>query len=120
VSPILVRPVREQLEHDRVIRLLYAKYRRRYDVAMNPGAEQNAAVGAGAEAAYPDLVLSSQERGHRLRGVVEVKPGRENSPVLYVRGPRHSLEWLRQYAGKLMRADEVDYKPNGDLRLWWD
>src|SRR5689334_3620690 len=27
LSPILVRPVREQLEHDRVIRLLQAKYK---------------------------------------------------------------------------------------------
>ena len=29
VSPILVRPVREQLEHDRIIRQLQAKCRRK-------------------------------------------------------------------------------------------
>jgi hypothetical protein len=75
VSPILVRPVREQLEHDRIIRLLQAKYRRKYDAAINPGAEQNAAVGTGAAARYPDLVLSSLERGHRLQAVVEVETG---------------------------------------------
>jgi len=75
VSPILVRPVREQLEHDRIIRLLQSKFRRKFEVGMNPGAEQNAAVGSGPPALYPDLVLLSQERGHRLQGVVEVETG---------------------------------------------
>ena len=42
MSPILVRPVREQLEHDRLIRLLHAKFRRKYEAGMNPGDEQNA------------------------------------------------------------------------------
>ena len=32
-----MRPVREQLEHDRVIRLLQAKYKRKFEVAINPG-----------------------------------------------------------------------------------
>jgi hypothetical protein len=75
VSPILVRPVREQLEHDRVIRLLQAKNRRRYEAGMNPGAEQNVAVGSGASAQYPDVVLQSTERGHRLQAVIEVETG---------------------------------------------
>ena len=34
VSPILVRPVREQLEHDRVIRLLQVKLKRKHDVVI--------------------------------------------------------------------------------------
>jgi hypothetical protein len=63
------------LEHDRVIRLLQTKFRRKYEAGMNPGAEQNAAVGAGASALYPDLVLLSQERGRRLQAVVEVETG---------------------------------------------
>jgi hypothetical protein len=75
VSPILVRPVREQLEHDRVIRLLQAKNRRRFEAGINPGAEQNTAVGSGTSAMYPDVVLQSQERGHRLQAVVEVETG---------------------------------------------
>ena len=75
MSPILVRPVREQLEHDRIIRLLQSKFRRKFEVGMNPGAEQNAAVGSGPSALYPDLVFLSQERGHRLQGVVEVETG---------------------------------------------
>ena len=70
MSPILVRPVREQLEHDRIIRLLQVKCRRRYEVGMNPGVEQNAAVGSGVSTLYPDLVLSSQERGRRLQAVI--------------------------------------------------
>jgi hypothetical protein len=75
VSPILVRPVREQLEHDRLIRLLQAKLRRKFDAGINPGAEQNAAVGNGPSAMYPDLVLFSLERSRRLQGVIEVETG---------------------------------------------
>ena len=71
MSPILVRPVREQLEHDRIIRLLQAKYKRKFEVAINPGNEQNAPVG-GPPPWYPDLVLQS-ERGKKLLGVVEVE-----------------------------------------------
>ena len=70
MSPILVRPVREQLEHDRVIRLLQAKYKRKFDVAINLGNEQTAPVGTGTPW-YPDLVL--QERGRKIVGVVEVE-----------------------------------------------
>jgi hypothetical protein len=75
VSPILVRPVREQLEHDRIIRQLHNKFRRRYEAGMNPGTEQNAAVGVEPTAVYPDLVLASSERGHRLQVVIEVETG---------------------------------------------
>jgi hypothetical protein len=75
LSPILVRPVREQLEHDRLIRLLHTKFRRKYEAGMNPGIEQNAAVGSGPTAIFPDLVLSSSDRGRRLQAVVEVETG---------------------------------------------
>jgi len=70
VSPILVRPVREQLEHDRIIRLLQAKYKRKFEVAINPGNEQSAPVG-GPPPWYPDLVLLSDRR--KVLGVVEVE-----------------------------------------------
>jgi hypothetical protein len=75
VSPILVRPVREQLEHDRIIRLLQNKWRRKYEAGINPGIEQNAAVASGQTPVYPDIVLLSQERGRRLQGVIEVETG---------------------------------------------
>ncbi len=70
MSPILVRPVREQLEHDRIIRLLQAKYKRKFEVAINPGNEQSAPVG-GPPPWYPDLVLLSDRR--KVLGVVEVE-----------------------------------------------
>ncbi len=73
--PILVRPVREQLEHDRVIRHLQAKLKRKYDVVVNIGEEKNAAVKSGALMVYPDLVLNSAEKGRKLSGVIEVETG---------------------------------------------
>ena len=75
MSPILVRPVREQLEHDRVIRLLQAKNKRRYEAGINPGNQQSVAVGVGPSALYPDVVLQSTDRRHRLEAVVEVETG---------------------------------------------
>src|SRR5688572_10866666 len=72
LSPILVRPVREQLEHDRVIRMLQAKYKRKFDVAINPGTEQTAPVG-GPPPWYPDLVLQTNEKSRKLLGIVEVE-----------------------------------------------
>jgi hypothetical protein len=68
-----VRPVREQLEHDRVIRLLQAKYKRKFDVAINPGNEQAAPVGPPPSPWFPDLVLYANERSKKLVGVVEVE-----------------------------------------------
>jgi hypothetical protein len=73
LSPILLRPVREQLEHDRVIRLLQAKYKRKFEVAINPGNEQGTPVMVGQSPWYPDLVLLSNERGRKVLGVVEVE-----------------------------------------------
>ena len=73
MSPILVRPVREQLEHDRVIRLLQTKFRRRFEVGINPGLEQNVPVGTGPTAIYPDVVLTAQARGRRVHAVIEVE-----------------------------------------------
>jgi len=73
VSPILVRPVREQLEHDRVIRLLLVKLKRRHDVVMNIGEDQTVPVRIGQVQIFPDLVLTSTERGHKLMGTVEVE-----------------------------------------------
>jgi len=73
VSPILVRPVREQLEHDRIIRLLQTKFRRRFDVGINPGAEQNVGIGTGPTATFPDVVLTDLDRGRKVFAVIEVE-----------------------------------------------
>jgi hypothetical protein len=73
VSPILVRPVREQLEHDRVIRLLQVKLKRRHDVVANIGEDQTSPVRIGQVQIFPDLVLTSTDRARRLMGTVEVE-----------------------------------------------
>jgi hypothetical protein len=73
VSPILVRPVREQLEHDRVIRLLSVRLKRRHDVVTNIGESQTVPVKIGQVQIFPDLVLTSTDRGHKLMGTVEVE-----------------------------------------------
>jgi pyruvate/2-oxoglutarate dehydrogenase complex dihydrolipoamide acyltransferase (E2) component len=73
VSPILVRPVREQLEHDRVIRLLQVRLKRRHDVVANIGADQTVPVKIGQVMIYPDLVLTTADRAKKLVGTVEVE-----------------------------------------------
>jgi hypothetical protein len=104
LSPILVRPVREQLEHDRLIRLLQTKFRRKYEAGMNPGIEQNAPVGVGPSALYPDLVLLSADRGRKLQVVIEIETGESVN----------HLEALAQWAhfGKLRAAFHL-YVPAG-------
>ena len=73
MSPILVRPVREQLEHDRVIRLLQVRLKRRHEVATNIGSDQTVSVKIGTVQIYPDLVLTTTDRAHKLAGTVEVE-----------------------------------------------
>lgn len=73
MSPILVRPVREQLEHDRVIRLLSVKLKRKHDVVTNIGEDQTVPVRIGQVQIFPDLVLTSVDRGKKLMGTVEVE-----------------------------------------------
>ena len=73
MSPILVRPVREQLEHDRVIRLLQVRLKRRAEVAINIGDQQTVPVRIGPVQIFPDLVLTSPDKGHKLLGTVEVE-----------------------------------------------
>lgn len=72
--PILTRPVREQLEHDRVIRLLQIRYKRKNEVIGNPGSEQNQSVLVGALAVFPDLLIYA-EGGKKLLATVEVETG---------------------------------------------
>lgn len=104
MSPILVRPVREQLEHDRIIRLLQTKSRRRFDAGINPGIERNVAVGTGAASVYPDLVLQSLDRIRKLEAIVEVETGESVN----------HLEALAQWAHfSRLRAPFHLYVPSG-------
>jgi hypothetical protein len=106
VSPILVRPVREQLEHDRVIRLLQAKYKRKFEVAINPGHEQAMPVGTGTSAWFPDLVLQSTERSRKLLGIVEVETAESVN----------HLEAMSQWASLAkLRAPLHLYVPSGSI-----
>jgi hypothetical protein len=72
VSPIFVRPVREQLEHDRLIRYLLPKYKRKHEVATNLGDEQLVPVKIGQATYFPDLVLTNAAK---LAGIVEIETG---------------------------------------------
>lgn len=115
MSPILVRPVREQLEHDRVIRLLTVRLKRHHDVVANIGEAQTVPVKIGQVQIFPDLVLTATDRGHRLMGTVEVETaesvnhleamaqwahlGRARAPFhLYV--PAGSVEIARRLAAE--------------------
>ena len=76
MSPILVRPVREQLEHDRVIRQLQRDLtRRKVEVAINPGAEQNVGLGTGSRKEFPDAILFATDKGRKVLAVIEVETG---------------------------------------------
>jgi hypothetical protein len=70
--PILVRPVREQLEHDRIIRLLEAKWKRKFKVEANPGDERNAGIKVTTGTIFPDLVVT-EEGGRKPKALVEVE-----------------------------------------------
>jgi hypothetical protein len=73
VSPIYVRPAREQSEHDRLIRHLQTKYTKKFEVAVNiDGVEPVTFVKIGPATLTPDLVLTE---GKKLAGLVEVETG---------------------------------------------
>ena len=73
MSPILVRPFREQVDHDRVIRQLQSRFRRKYSVGVNIGSLQEATIRVAGVNVNPDLVLTSTEGVRRLHAVVEVE-----------------------------------------------
>ncbi len=73
MSPIFVRPVREQLEHDRLIRHLSLDYKRTFEVTANVGDEQLAPVKVGSVTLFPDIVLMTA--ANKLAGIVEVETG---------------------------------------------
>lgn len=73
MSPILIRPVREQLEHDRLIRFLQSKYQKKFEVVANVGDAQLGPVKLSRPAPFfPDLVLLT---AGKIAGLVEVETG---------------------------------------------
>ena len=74
MSPVLLRPIREQFEHNRVIRLLQGRLRRRYAVGTNIGDEpETTGVTVAGGSVYPDLVLHAAQGPRRVHGIVEVE-----------------------------------------------
>jgi hypothetical protein len=72
---ILIRPVREQFEHDRVIRELELKLKRRYGVEANVGDDRKAPIKSGGIQLYPDLILTQSDGGKKPHAIVEVETG---------------------------------------------
>ena len=73
MSPIFVRPVREQLEHDRLIRHSFKRNTSGSPRSLiNVGEEQVTPSRSATGTFFPDLVLSD---GKKLAGVVEVESG---------------------------------------------
>ncbi len=72
---ILIRPVREQFEHDRVIRALELALGERFAVDVNVGDERKVPIKTGTGQAYPDLILSSTDAAKKPVAIVEVETG---------------------------------------------
>ena len=124
MSPILVRPVREQLEHDRVIRLLQQRWRRKYLVGINQGSETTAPVPHGDITLYPDVVLAPLGRPNKPEVVVEVETGEsvnnleamaEWVPLAHMKAQFH----LYIPAGSMERARRLCTDHNIDVAEIW-
>lgn len=108
MSPILIRPVREQLEHDRVVRILETRWKKRFDVAANVGEDRLATLKVGQSTYYPDLVFTASQPPRRLQGVAEVETGESVN----------NLEAMAQWAHfAKVRAPFYLYVPEGAIDI---
>ena len=73
LTPILIRPIREQVQHDRIIRHLQTRWRRRFSVAINPGEIRETSIKIRGINLYPDLVLTASKSSNRIIGLIEVE-----------------------------------------------
>jgi hypothetical protein len=79
--------------------------RRKIEVGINPGAEQNVSLGT-ARKEYPDAVLFSTEKGRKVIGIVEVETGESVN----------NLEAMAQWAHYArLRAPFLLYVPMGSV-----
>lgn len=72
MSPIYIRPAREQAEHDRLTLFLEAKHGKKLDVLINKGDARDYALKIGTGTYFPDLIL--QESGKPV-AVIEIETG---------------------------------------------
>ena len=115
MSPILVRPVREQLEHDRVIRLLQVKLKRKHEVIANIGEDQSTSIKIGPAADLsrprPDDRRSGPETdgngrsgdlgiGQPPRGAVAVGPSRPRARAVSSLRSAGSVDIARRLAAE--------------------
>ena len=49
--------------------------RRKVEVAINPGAEQNVGLGTGSRKEFPDAILFATDKGRKVLAVIEVETG---------------------------------------------
>ena len=72
MSPIYIRPAREQAEHDRLILFLEAKYEKKFEVLINKGESKDYALKVGQGTFFPDLIL---QEAKKPAGVIEIETG---------------------------------------------
>ena len=72
MSPIYVRPAKEQFEHDRLIQFLEAQNKATVEVLTNKGDARDYALKIGEGTYFPDLILQD---GKKLTGVIEIETG---------------------------------------------
>jgi hypothetical protein len=72
---ILIRPVREQFEHDRVIRALELSFGEKFVVEVNVGDERRVPIKTGTGQAYPDLILTPKDAPGKPFALIEVETG---------------------------------------------
>ena len=108
MTAIILRSFREQQEHDRVVRLLQSRLRRRYSVSVNVRKEETAPVRAAGNVMYPDLTLTSTEGSRRLHGVVEVETAQSINHL------EAKAEWVN--LGKVRGAFYL-YVPSGAAEI---
>lgn len=108
LTAIILRSFREQQEHDRVVRLLQSRLRRRYSVSVNVRKEKTAPVRAAGNVMYPDLTLTSTEGSRRLHGVVEVETAQSINDL------EAKAEWVN--LGKVRGAFYL-YVPSGTAEI---